>query len=614
MRTALIGGVTALLLVSAASAQAVDPGPDAPVRYALSFDDARHHEAVVTATWTGAPAGPLRVLMSRSSPGRYAVHEFAKNVYKVSAVDGQGRALKITRDDPYSWIVRGHDGTVRLTYTLYADRADGTYSQVDATHAHLNMPATLMWAEGYDARPVRLSFKPFDPSWKIATQLPAAAGEARTFWAPNLQYLMDSPVEIADLTVREWPVTVAGKTYTMRLALHHTGTEADADVFADKLKQLVPQHFALFGEAPVFDFGSYTFLADYVPQASGDGMEHRNSTVITQTQPLARADFAQINTASHEFVHAWNVERIRPAEIEPFDFTGADPTPSLWLAEGFTQYYGPLLLLRAGLSSTSDWLQGMGRTADGVLRGSQAFYGSPQEQSLRAAFTDAAAAIDPRTPHAYVNYYPFGATIALALDLELRRRSPTLSLDAYMRTLWARHGRSERPYTPADLRAALAELTGDRAFADGFFDRTVEGGILPDLKPLLAQAGFDWRPARPAAAWLGASRVKANGAEVTLDDAPAPGSPLYAAGLDQGDRIVAVGRWPVAAEADWTFALGRLKPGDTVAVRYVQRGREGSAEVTAVADPAMEIVRYEASGLTPTKAQLEFRRRWLGPQ
>ena len=131
-----------------------------PVEYDVSFDNAVHHEARITVTWRNIGSEPLQMRMSRSSPGRYATHEFGKNVYKVWVVDGDGNQLDYTRPNPYQWDVAGHDGTVSVTYTLYADRAGGTYSGIDLTHAHLNMPATFMWARGFDDHPISISFNP----------------------------------------------------------------------------------------------------------------------------------------------------------------------------------------------------------------------------------------------------------------------------------------------------------------------------------------------------------------------------------------------------------------------------------------------------------------------
>lgn len=593
---------SAFVALMAGTAQAQD--------YEVSFDNAAHHEARITVTYRDVGSSPVRFQMSRSSPGRYAIHEFAKNVYSVSAVDGAGRSLSVDRTDPYGWTVGGHDGVVSLSYTLFADRADGTYAQIDPSHAHLNMPATLAWATGFDDRPVRVSFKPFAADWIIATQL-APTDQPHVFTAPNLQYLMDSPVQLAPLTLREWQVDDAGTPRTIRIALHHAGTEEDADIFAERARRVVDAQIAVFGDVPDFDFGTYTFLADYLPYVSGDGMEHRNSTVITDTRSLKEADFDQIGTLSHEFFHAWNVERIRPAELEPFDYTRANATPSLWFAEGFTSYYGPLTIRRAGVSDVDKFLKEMGGQLNFVQNASGRRFGSPQEMSLRAPFVDAAAAIDPTNPNIFVSYYPYGAVIAFGLDLTLRQRFPGLTLDDYMRRVWADHGVSETPYTRADLETALARTTGDAAFARDLFARQVDASELPDFAPLLAQAGILIEPTNPATAWAGAFRFQATGGAI-IAAALAPGAPLYEAGLDRGDQILALGDAEVASPDDWNKAIAALKPGDEVVVRFLQRGVERSAPLRLIADPALRLVRAEAGGGSVTPEQLAFRQAWLG--
>ena len=602
--------------VALAAVLAMAAGPvwaqQAPVEYDLSFDNAVHHEARITVTYRDIGQGPLRLRMSRSSPGRYAIHEFAKNVYSVSAVNGAGRPLVVDRTDPYGWVVDGHDGTVSVTYTLYGDRADGTYAQIDASHAHLNMPAALMWAQGFDDQPVTLRFRPFDPSWRVATQL-QPTDDPYVFRAPNLQYLMDSPTELSDHMMREWTVDDAGAPRTIRLAIHHTGTEAEADAFASRVRPVVDQLIAVFGDVPDYDFGTYTFLADYLPWASGDGMEHRNSTIVSSTQSLAQADYGQLGTVSHEFFHSWNVERIRPAELEPFDFTRANPTPSLWFAEGFTNYYGPLAIRRAGQSSVDDFLGEMGGQTDYILNNPARDFGSPQEMSLRAPFVDAATAIDTPNPNIFASYYPYGAVLSLALDLSLRQRFPGVTLDDYMRHMWRTHGVNERPYRMEDLRDGLAAVTGDTRFAGEFFAASIRNSQLPDFAPLLAQAGVLIRPAHPDRAVAGAARLQVTGTAARLAASPAPGSPLYLAGLDRTDEIVSVGDVVIDSQADWDRALAAAKPGDTVQIRFIQRGREQTAAMTLIADPSLELVRVEAAGGTLTAEQQAFRDAWLGP-
>ena len=131
-----------------------------PVEYKASFDNAVHHEAEISVTFRDIPTPTLEARMSRTSPGRYALHEFAKNVYNVRAVDSKGKSLTVTRPNPHQWNVTGHDGTATITYTLFGDYADGTYTGIDSTHAHMNMPATFMWAVGTELRPIRITFRP----------------------------------------------------------------------------------------------------------------------------------------------------------------------------------------------------------------------------------------------------------------------------------------------------------------------------------------------------------------------------------------------------------------------------------------------------------------------
>ena len=199
------------LAIAAALAQ---PRAGGEIVYKVTVSAPEHHVADVEVTFPNV-SGTLQARMSRSSPGRYAVHEFAKNVYDVHAFDGKGRELTIVRPNPSEWDVAGHDGTVRMTYRIYGDLVDGTYLGIDISHAHMNMPATFMWARGLDDRPARFTFTPPRGSnWKVATQL-YPTSDPWTFTAPNLQY-MGQP-DRAERARRRFTVEPGGKT-TIRMA------------------------------------------------------------------------------------------------------------------------------------------------------------------------------------------------------------------------------------------------------------------------------------------------------------------------------------------------------------------------------------------------------------
>lgn len=591
----------------------------APVVYDIRFPNRVHREAEVSVRFSGVPDGPLRVRMARSSPGRYALHEFAKNVYAVAAVNSAGRALTVTRRSPHEWAVTGHTGVVIFSYTLYADRADGTYAGIDETRAHLNIPATFAWSPQFATRPIMVTFHRPDPAWKIATQL-QPTNDAETFRAPNLQYFMDSPTHLGVLDIREWQVASGGRTQTMRLAVDHTGTSAQVSEYTDLTKRVVNEMAAVFGELPAFDFGTYTFVACYRSNCAGDGMEHRNSTSVTSSSSLAENQMGLLGTVSHEFFHAWNVERIRPRSLEPFDFTEANMSGELWLAEGFTSYYGDLVLARSAILTPRQYAQGLTGAVNTLTTSPARAFSGAVGMAQQAPFVDAAVAIDPNNrSNTFISYYTYGEAVGLALDLLLRGRTPAVTLDDFMREMWRRHGKLQtaalapaRPYTLADAQSALAAVTKDSVFARSFFASYVVGSALPDYPALLAQAGFLVRPARAGHAWMGDTRISALDGEVIVAGPTSIGSPMYEVGMAAGDRITRVGDRAITTVPELRQAIDATKPGEQVRLTWIGRGGEKSAMMTLREDPNVEVVTFEGAGRTPTAAQLAFRASWVG--
>lgn len=579
------------------------------IRYELRFPNAVHHEAEVRATFSGVRSPVLEVVMSRSSPGRYALHEFAKNIYNVRATDEQGRMLDISRPSPYGWNIAGHKGTVVFEYTLFGDRADGTYAAIDETHAHLNMPATLAWAHGFEDAPVTLKFNvPESSNWKIATQLiPHPDG---TWSAPNLEWLMDSPVEISNHALPEWRVENA----IFRLSLHHQGSDAEAAAYAKMCEAVVLEEEGVFGRFPNYDGGAYTFLVDYLPYASGDGMEHRDSTVITGRGNLHDSAPYLIGAVSHEFFHSWNVKRIRPKSLEPFDFEHADMSGELWFAEGFTNYYGMLVLKRAGLWSTDQFVGAMGAAVNEVLTAPGRNQFDVIDMSRMAPFVDAATSIDPTNlANNFISYYVYGQALAFGIDLMIREQFPGKSLDDWMRAMWREHPDVDKPYTLADLEHCLAETVGNADFAARIFQHHIVGKeSLPYDKSVLA-VGLSLTKFYPGRAWIGPSRgLSFSDKSTELTAYTQRGSPLYNAGLDKGDRVLEWDGKPLKSFADFNDWLAKHRPGDTIALNVVRRNGLGEIQLTLMEDPTVQLVTFEQTGRTVTPEITAFRRSWLG--
>ncbi|MBJ6109775.1 M61 family metallopeptidase [Hymenobacter sp. BT523] len=602
--------------VSEATAQTGAAGP--AVRYTVSFPNAVHHEAKVTATFAGLPAGPLRVRMARSSPGRYALHDFAKNVYYVVATDGANHPLPLNRPDPYSWeVTPAADGKVIFSYTLYGDLTDGTFAGIDQQHAHLNMPATLCYAAGLEERPAEVKFE-LPASWKVATQL--RLGDDKTVYtAPNLQYLMDSPVSLGAQQVRSWQEG----DQTIELAALYLGTSAELDAYARKVQKVVKEEKAIFGELPKFDFGRYTFIADYLSQATSDGMEHRNSTSLTSPRPLREEDGTRnLGTVAHEFFHSWNVERLRPRDLEPFDFQRVNMSDMLWLAEGFTQYYGRLALRRAKLIEDEEFFDDISGWVNQRQNSPGARYASAIDMSRQAAFTDGSGSTTPmNTVNTTLSYYTQGAGIALVLDMQLRQFHRT-SLDKVMQALWQEFGSKQsnyapaKPYTIRDVQRVVGEVSKDTVFAGRFFRQYIYGREMPRFSENLLVAGLAVIPTRV----LGAALPR----QVDFDEEgrcivaynTQIGSGLYKAGIDRGDQLVVLDGKELKSPGDLDGVLRKHSPSDVVFVKVKTRGGvERTTQLILGEDPNVQVKPVDSvEKMVYTPAQKALREAWLASQ
>jgi predicted metalloprotease with PDZ domain len=578
------------------------------VEYRLSFPNAVHHEVEVSATFSDVSQPALRVEMSRSSPGRYALHEFVKNVYHFTATDPAGAPLTIERPNPYGWNISGHHGTVVVHYTVFADHADGTYAGIDETHAHMNLPAVLVWAHGFENAPSTLIFEvPPGSGWRVATQLiPHSNG---TWSAPNLEWLMDSPAELSAHTIAEWQI----ENQRFRIALHHRGSVDEAKSFAKLCRSVTLEAEGVFGGFPKFDNGSYTFLVDYLPYVFGDGMEHRDSTSITDRTDLKDAGPRAVDTVSHEFFHAWNVRRIRPRSLEPFDFERANMSGELWFAEGFTSYYGPLLIKRAGISTLDDFVRELSGPVNRVLNAPGREVFSVVDMSRQAPFVDAARSIDATNfRNTFISYYTYGEALGFGLDLAIRERFPGRSLDDWMRVMWRRHPDIDRPYDLKDLEEALGEATGDSEFAHAIFEQHIYGEEPLDYRALVAAAGLELRKAHSGKPWIGSDQAELSGDGVKLTELALRGTPLYTAGLDDGDEISRCDGKPVKKVDDFESCVAKHAPGDSLTLDYRSPAGVKKATVMVEEDPALELVTFETAGLEVSDQIKSFRNLWLG--
>ncbi|GAA4966436.1 M61 family metallopeptidase [Algibacter aquimarinus] len=568
-------------------------------KYTISFENAVHHEANIEAVFTNLRTDEVEFRMSRTSPGRYALHEFMKNVYAVNVTDSKGNALKTNRPDPYSWSVKGHDGTIKVSYILFANRGGGTYAQIDETHAHLNIPATFIYMPSKAKDGIEVTFNVReDLNWKVATQLKPVSGN--TYYAYDLQYFMDSPTEISNFSNRAF--NVDGQT--INFVLHHNGTEAELDTYFEKVKKIVLQEKAVFGELPKFDYDNYTFLACYIPNASGDGMEHRNSTILTSTRSLAEGGMERnIGTVSHEFFHAWNVERIRPKSLEPFKFDEANMSGELWFAEGFTSYFTSLILCRAGIISREQYIEGITGSFNYVWNSPGRQFFNPIEMSYQAPFVDAARSVDPvNRSNTFISYYSYGNMLGLALDLSLREKG--LNLDDYMKLVWITYGEQEKPYTIENLNNILNDYAGVD-FGNTFFTNYIYKSDMPAMERLLNNVGVSLTQEKNMVDF-GAS-VK-NG---LITQNTTMGGSAYNAGLENGDKIIKFNDVTINESTDFNYLINTFKPNDEIKVVYKRFGEVKETIVKLLASKNYTLALFETNSLNLSDKQKAQREDWL---
>jgi predicted metalloprotease with PDZ domain len=414
-----------------------------------------------------------------------------------------------------------------------------------------------------------------------------------------------------------------GKKEQINLTVHSVDGQPVIDSFAKMVQKVVLEEKAVFGELPVYDFGEYTFLDDVYPTTAGDGMEHRNSTCIVQPAPKVEGnEIDLLGTFSHEYFHSWNVKRIRPKSLEPFNFEHANMSSELWFAEGFTEYYGDLVLTRAGFTPIDEYTGTLADLVNSVLNkpGSAKY---PQTQmSNYAVFADAGVSIDPTNRvNTYTSYYFYGGATALALDLRLRSEF-NLTLDDYMRTVWLARGKVMKPYTIPDLQSDLAKVTKNPKFAADFFNKYIYGVEKCNYEALLAKAGLLLRKAAPGKPWTGLvinQYFRGRSGLALTDNIPGiaivsgttAGTPVYKAGLDAGDVITKADGREVKDVKEFDAIVAGKNIGDKIVVSYENRTGNHETAVVLEEDPKLEVVTFEKAGKQLTADQQAFRNSWL---
>jgi predicted metalloprotease with PDZ domain len=573
------------------------------IKYRIDLHDLHAHQYRVTLTLP-TPAAAQRLSLPVWIPGSYMVREFARHLSRLEARQGE-RAVALTQIDKTTWqaACKGR-AALAVSYLVYAFDTSVRAAFLDASRGFFNGTSLCLRVEGRENEVHAIELGALPRGWQVATSMTAQGKHG--YVAGDYDELVDHPFEFGAFWRGEF--TAHGVVHELVVAGAWPGFDS-ARLLADA-KRICDAEIVFWhgGKQPKPPFDRYLFLLNAVDDGYG-GLEHRASTaLIAKRRDLPQHGVAVMTEGyasllgliSHEYFHAWNVKRLRPAELATIDYRRENHTPLLWFFEGVTSYYDDLLLLRAGLIDVPRYLGLLAKTINNV-----ALMPGREVQSVAQASFDAWVKYyrsDENTPNATVSYYAKGSLVALALDLTLRNEGRG-TLDELMRLLWQRSRGG--PIDEHDIADGLSKV-GGRSYAQEIAAWVHGTKDLP-LAALLEAAGVALRADKPAyAAALGLRLVEGPGG-VQVKQVLA-GSAAMRAGVSAGDELLAVDGWRIRRLDE---AQQWLQPGhdfELLLVRDQRLHRLTLQPASALAAPQCAL----ALANKPPARAAALRRAWLG--
>jgi predicted metalloprotease with PDZ domain len=500
------------------------------ISYHLSYTSALSHYINVCITISDNTQQQLYLQLPAWRPGRYELQNFAQKLHKVTATsNAQTLAVnKITKD---RWLIEaGNAETITVNYSFYARQMDAGGSWLDEQMLYVNPINCLMAVEGREHDPCKVAIA-IPEHWQIACGLPET--QKHTLQAANYDELVDSPF-IASNSLQHKSYSLANTTFHIWF---QGNCNPDWSVIIRDFEAFTKAQLEVFGDFPVDE---YHFLNIILPYRTYHGVEHSHSTVITLGPSellMSPALYKELlGVSSHELFHTWNIKKIRPIEMLPYNFTQENYFKTGYVAEGITTYYGDYILARSGVFSTQQYFEELNNTL-------QRYFADYSRNNLSVADSSFDLWLDgykPGIPDRKVSIYIKGALTALLLDLEIRKATNNqASMDTLMRELWNRFGRGNKGYTEQDY-AALVDEVSNQSFKR-YFENYINGtkGIVPALTEALNYVGCMLRQHDNTVLHEGRFGFKAIIDQTIKVTAIAPDSPAYNF-LSIDDELVAL--------------------------------------------------------------------------
>ena len=497
------------------------------VDYTVTLSDTASQQFHITTDIKNINQPRLDLSLPTWTPGWYTVENYLKNVLRFRITDANGKILPHTMSKKQTWNVdtRGIK-EIKIDYDYRATVLALNQAKITDTYAFFTGIELFLQPEGHRDEPSTVHFT-LPAGWKIITAL-KDTNDPMTFTAANYDVLVDAPVEMGNFDVTKFEVE--GKPHYLVANPAGTFSSEKAQKFTGMLAKVAEADSKMFGGLPYEKYVYFYFFAPPESNASG-ALEHLNSFVSFAPSGDVATPEMLIGTAAHEFFHLWNVKRIRPAEMWPYDYSRENETPLLWVSEGFTNYYGVRARYRAGLMNEKDFLASVAGAATGVENTEAREYISPAESSVSTW-------VGYDSPTAFsISYYTQGQNLGALLDLSIRNDTDgRSSLDDVMRTLFSDFYKRGKGFTTEDMISIINRLT-KKDYHD-FYRRYVFGTEVPDYDKILGYAGYKLDKTTRQSPVFGFGARNRNGGLTVL--AVEPGSPAAAAGIKVGDVITKI--------------------------------------------------------------------------
>ncbi len=535
------------------------------VRYDVSLLSTTEKQFHVSAEFPAAGKDTLFVSLPAWSPGNYEIQNYARYVHGFGAKNPSGQALRWDRWDKDTWrVVTGKADRVTVDFDFVADTIDLSIARVASDFGQFLGTNLFAFEEGQLARPAEVRFH-VPAGWQVTTALKGPVNGV--YRAADYHELADAMTFLGRYSLDS--LQADGKWIRLAIWPASDYTPAVAANIRNGVAKMAPVQNRIMGEAP-YDVYTIFFNVIHEPVNFGGGLEHSASQYDIMPAPAfadARGTLGDFMypLLSHEFFHLWNVKRIRPAEMWPYDYHAEQYSPLLWWSEGVTDYYADLTNLRAGLWTPEQFL---GNATSNI----EQVESTPEPWSVE----DGSEAT--WIHEVYINtsqlYYPKGSLLGLLLDISIRDATDNAhSLDQVMRALYTRYYRQNKGFGTADL---LAEIrAAGMPDVQTFYRRYIDGRDSLPYESVFAKAGLVLSRSVVTVPFVGVSTgtTPAGALQVQM---VTPGSSAEAAGVEPGDVLTAIGDVPITADADWgtTFRNRyRGKSGQPLTITVQRAGR-----------------------------------------